>query len=658
MNDPLRAPEVSVVIAAYNVEATIERALRSALDQEGVAVEIIVVNDDSTDGTRAAVSGIDDPRVKIIDCPANAGPGAARNAGIAAAAAPWIAILDGDDALRPDRLARCLTRARLLKADIVVDNIETRREADGAVFPMFPPEEFGRFSTLNLARFIAGNIFFHGRTLGYLKPVFSAAFLRAHGLAYETDLRIGEDYLFLATALAEGALCAVESSMGYLYTMRKGSTSHRLSCDDVERLIAGDRKFLARTRLDPAAGAAQKKRTASLREMHAFMQLVDAIKRRDAKSAWRAFITHPLAARHLSEAVEVRIAQQTQKMKKHARRLMPTTAEDLQKRKTVLLFYKEYECDSHFKGDRYLKRILRPLYHLTHRRQKKTGFAVSFDLMRRALEKAGYEVRANDYRTARRNPEYPVGAVGFPSLLENWTLPNPAVLGPSLYDHPQLRPDLFSDARFRKYAVLAPWTMDMFRPVYGERCFSWFAGLDLDEWPDLSGRQKIYDFLVYDKIYRDYEAREKNLIAPLLHLLDEKGLTYRRIRYKMYDHATYRELLAGARGMLFLCEHETQGLAYQEAMASGVPVLAWNPGLWADPIWKKFASEPPPASSVPFFSAACGETFRNLTQFEDALARFMSRRSSYRPRDYVARNLNMETSAKLYADAYFGVAGK
>lgn len=323
--------------------------------------------------------------------------------------------------------------------------------------------------------------------------------------------------------------------------------------------------------------------------------------------------------------------------------------------KTVLLFYKEYETDKFFKYDRYLKRVVRPLYQLTHHRQKKTGFAVSFELMRRALERSGYEVRVNDYRAARSNPEHPVGVVGFPIILDHWTLPNPAVLGPSLFDHPLQAPHLFRDPRFRRYVVLGQWMYDMFAPVYGERCFRWFAGIDLDEWPDRSSHPKTYDFIVYDKIHWDHDAFEQDMIAPILRALDEKKLTYKVIRYGQYDHGTWRKALDESRALLFLSEHETQGLAYQEAMASGLPVLAWNLGRWVDPTWKKYAATNPPASSVPFFSPACGETFRDMRDFHGALDRFVSRRASYEPRKWVAENLSLEKSARIYADAYFGL---
>jgi glycosyltransferase involved in cell wall biosynthesis len=335
--------------------------------------------------------------------------------------------------------------------------------------------------------------------------------------------------------------------------------------------------------------------------------------------------------------------------------VMSASHRELAQQKIVLLFFKNYEADSFVKYDRYLKRLLRPLYQKLHRRQKKSGFAVSFELMCRALRGSGYTVRINDYRTARKNPAYPVGIVGFPSILENWTLPNPAVLGPSLYDHPRLAPDLLKDPRFRKYAVLAPWTLDVYKPVYGDACFTWFAGIDLDAWPDLSGHPKSFDFLVYDKIRWDHDALKKAMIDPIVATLKQKGLTFRLLRYAMHDHDTYRTALAEARGLLFLCEHETQGLAYQEAMASNVPVFAWDNGFWADPLWKRFGEAPPPASSVPFFSPACGETFRDMTQFDAALDRFMAKRESYAPRGYVRTHLSLERSAGLYADQYFGL---
>jgi hypothetical protein len=332
---------------------------------------------------------------------------------------------------------------------------------------------------------------------------------------------------------------------------------------------------------------------------------------------------------------------------------MFSQARAISDRKAILLFYREFEQDKFLKYDRYLKRAVRPVYNLMHHRQKKTGFAVSFNLLVHALTKYGWLVCVNDRALARRNPEYPVGLVGFPAILEGWDLPNPAILGPSLFDHPLLAPHLMDDSRFRKYLVLAPWMHDMFRPVYGDKCVPWYAGIDTDEWCDTSSSKKDIDFLIYDKIRWNHDALAAELLSPIHATLKARGFKTHVIRYKCHDHSTYKNLLKRSRAMVFLCEHETQGLAYQEALASNVPLLAWNNGFWSDPLWKRFSAVKIPASSVPFFSEECGETFSDVSDFDQALSAFLNKLSSFKPRRYVAEKLTMKGSEEKYIAQYF-----
>jgi glycosyltransferase involved in cell wall biosynthesis len=98
----LAGPPLSVVIPAYQAEAHIGEAIESVLVQDVAPVEIIVVDDGSTDGTAAVVSGYRD-RVTLIRQP-NGGEAAARNTGLRSASSDWVAFLDADDTFLPGRL--------------------------------------------------------------------------------------------------------------------------------------------------------------------------------------------------------------------------------------------------------------------------------------------------------------------------------------------------------------------------------------------------------------------------------------------------------------------------------------------------------------------------------------------------------------------------
>jgi glycosyltransferase involved in cell wall biosynthesis len=97
---------VSVVLPTYNRAASIGRAVTSVLSQTHQHLELIVVDDGSTDETCQVVSSIRDDRVRLIRHSQNLGPSAARNTGVAAASFPLIAFQDSDDSWRPEKLAR------------------------------------------------------------------------------------------------------------------------------------------------------------------------------------------------------------------------------------------------------------------------------------------------------------------------------------------------------------------------------------------------------------------------------------------------------------------------------------------------------------------------------------------------------------------------
>ena len=104
----MSAPAVSVVMAAWNAEATIGEAIRSILAQTHADFELIIIDDGSSDDTNRAVVVFNDDRIHLIASPKNLGLAPSLNIGIAAARGEFIARIDADDGCRPERLERQL----------------------------------------------------------------------------------------------------------------------------------------------------------------------------------------------------------------------------------------------------------------------------------------------------------------------------------------------------------------------------------------------------------------------------------------------------------------------------------------------------------------------------------------------------------------------
>lgn len=136
-------PRISVVLPTYNRAATLPRAIGSVLAQTFAELELIVVDDGSTDGSAGLVAGIADPRVHLLRPGNNRGAAAARNAGIAAARADWIAFQDSDDEWLPEKLAWQWRAAADAPAQVGLILGGYLAEHDGALRPVRPEATLG-----------------------------------------------------------------------------------------------------------------------------------------------------------------------------------------------------------------------------------------------------------------------------------------------------------------------------------------------------------------------------------------------------------------------------------------------------------------------------------------------------------------------------------
>ena len=236
--------DVGVIIAARNAERTIERAIVSAL-KEPEACEVVVVVDGATDRTAEVAQACDDGtgRLQVIVREVSQGPAAARNLAIASSRAPWICPLDSDDYFLPGRLGRM--RAETGYCDFVADDL--LRVVEGRLSAPPHPMIGARMNLpacLCFADFVRGNISRSNlprAELGFLKPLIRRAFLAAHDLGYDETLRLGEDFVLYARALALGARFKILPPCGYIAVERSNSISSSHGATELRNLVAASR---------------------------------------------------------------------------------------------------------------------------------------------------------------------------------------------------------------------------------------------------------------------------------------------------------------------------------------------------------------------------------------------------------------------------------
>jgi succinoglycan biosynthesis protein ExoO len=307
--------DATVIIAAWCAENTLAQALDSALAQDGVSLEVIVIDDASNDDTVriAQAYAKQDARVKVLCQAANCGPSAARNAGMAIARGRWVAVLDADDALAPGRLARMIELGDKRQADAVYDDFEPVDSTAQAV----GPSHLASYALTvpvrwDLETFLSGCQAEPNRpSLGYLKPILRMDFLRAHEIGYDEALRNGEDFHLIAALLAAGGALWVTPETGYLYTIAKGSISNRLDPSHAKALAAADAAFLTlhETTISSRAAALMRRRMMRLGDLGTAEEVLHSLRARRLGVATSAFLSRPRAVGRLLQQIWAAVRQ-------------------------------------------------------------------------------------------------------------------------------------------------------------------------------------------------------------------------------------------------------------------------------------------------------------------------------------------------------------
>lgn len=216
--------KVSIIIPVYNVERYLEKCLDSVLGQSMEDIEIVLVNDGSTDGSAEICRKYagKDPRIVLIN-QENAGLSAARNTGFRHSSGEYILYVDSDDYIRPDSCERLYEAACELDCDIIAAN--EIKVVNGEEIP-------GERRRLPEKKIVTGKEFYvTSLRLGGMSPcvqfsLYRRAFLAGSGISFKEGI-LHEDELWTPQVLLKAASLACLELPFYYHLCREGSITQK-----------------------------------------------------------------------------------------------------------------------------------------------------------------------------------------------------------------------------------------------------------------------------------------------------------------------------------------------------------------------------------------------------------------------------------------------
>ncbi len=294
--------KASVIIPAFNAEAFILQAISSACQQTETAIEILVIDDCSTDSTTERVLSVNDDRIRLLRTAQNGGPSAARNLGFDAAVGEWIVLLDADDTMDPTRIALLTALGERQGADMVSDNLLLIDET-GATPPtqMISAQLLPEEQVLGVTEFIERNL--GGSTsarvqYGFMKPILRRNFLNSRNLRYDATVRFAEDFALYVQCLRADGIWWLTPKPLYHYLVRENSLTDVQTSADLNRLRTTQLEFLN----DPKVNEDHRLRRALRRHLDIiernfyYRSFTDAVKARDFSTARALFLQSPRSA--------------------------------------------------------------------------------------------------------------------------------------------------------------------------------------------------------------------------------------------------------------------------------------------------------------------------------------------------------------------------
>ena len=216
-------PKVSIIIPMYNASVFLPQCLDSVLGQTLAEIEVLCIDDCSTDDTRAVTEhyAASDGRLRVISMPTNSGPSAARNEGMRQAQGDYLGFVDSDDWVDVDYFEYLLNLAVQHEADQVLHTSFVREYRHRSQPVRWTYEEYPSEGLITDNAYCANSLY----CMPYARLI-SRELVERCGLSFPIELRMHEDDFFHRTACLAARRCVVGSGPLYHYRNTEGSLSN------------------------------------------------------------------------------------------------------------------------------------------------------------------------------------------------------------------------------------------------------------------------------------------------------------------------------------------------------------------------------------------------------------------------------------------------
>lgn len=241
------APLISVIIPIYNAQAYLKKCLDSIITQTYSNLEIIAINDGSSDNSLNICHEYAslNPRIKIID-KKNGGVSSARNAGLSAASGDWITFVDSDDWIEPNMCAEFI---RIIQSypecDMVIFDIIAEIHKDFFEYNKSFDYDFKIFNSDEIRNILCDAVSYKPAQSGSVTPfaMCSCKFFNKNilnGIFFPSDISYGEDTIFVLNALCNANAIAYSNQFMYNYNFTDTSVTKKIDAGFIQKISTLD----------------------------------------------------------------------------------------------------------------------------------------------------------------------------------------------------------------------------------------------------------------------------------------------------------------------------------------------------------------------------------------------------------------------------------